>query len=104
MIGRDGQTAAAAAMDRGNNELSIALGKGARTWEEVKEGAQEVIGRSDRSGNGGNGGAVWLGESEWKNHPKDERTGKEKPPSGWNWPNIDWINGRVRNRVPYKYP
>jgi hypothetical protein len=35
---------------------------------------------------------------------QDEKTGKEKPPSGWNWPNIDWIGGRVPNTVPYHYP
>ncbi|MGH6898279.1 MAG: hypothetical protein ACREJ5_17305, partial [Geminicoccaceae bacterium] len=90
-------------MDRGNNELSIALGKRARTWEEVKQGAQEIIDRSDRSGNGADGGAVWLPEPEWSNHPKDRITG-ELPPEGWNWPNIDWINGRVPNPVPYEYP
>ena len=101
MIGRDEQTPEAAAMDRHQNELSIALGMRARTWDEVKQGAQEIIDRSDRSGNGANGGAVWLPESEWKNHPKEEKTGKEKPPSGWNWPNIDWSNGRVPNPMPY---
>jgi hypothetical protein len=104
MIGRDGQTPEAAAMDRRNNELSIALGRRARTWEEVKQRAQAIIDRSDRSGNGADGGAVWLTQSEWKNHPKDERTGKEKPPSGSNWPDVDWINGRVPNPVRYEYP
>jgi hypothetical protein len=35
MIGRDAQTPEAAAMDRHQNELSIALGRRARTWDEV---------------------------------------------------------------------
>jgi hypothetical protein len=60
--------------------------------------------RSDRSGNGTNGGAVWLPEAQWSNHPKDRQTGKELPPSQWNWPNVDWIKGRVPNPVPYEYP
>jgi hypothetical protein len=104
MIARDGQTPEAAAMDGHNNELSIELGKRARTWDEVKQGAQEIIDRSDRSGNGANGGAVWLRELEWSNHPKDRITGEELSPEGWNWPDIDWINGQVPNPVSYKYP
>jgi hypothetical protein len=40
-IGRDGQTPEAAAMDRHDNELAIALGERARTWNEVKQGAQD---------------------------------------------------------------
>jgi hypothetical protein len=46
---------------------------------------------------------VWLPQSEWSNHPKD-KTGKERPPSEWNWPRTDWINGQVPNPRPYKYP
>jgi hypothetical protein len=82
MIGRHGQTPEAAAMDGHNNELSIALGKRARTWDEVKQGAQEIIDRSDRSGKGAEGGAVWLPQPEWSNHPKDTITGEELPPEG----------------------
>jgi hypothetical protein len=103
-VGRDGQTPEAAAMDRRNNELAIALGKRARIWAEVKEGAQVIIDRSDRSGNGVNGGAVWLERSAWSNHPKDRITGEELLSDVWNWPQTDWINGRVPNPVPYKYP
>jgi hypothetical protein len=50
------------------------------------------------------GGAVWLPKSEWTNNPKDRETGEELQPSGWNWPNTDWINGRVPNPVRYFYP
>jgi hypothetical protein len=51
-----------------------------------------------------NSGAVWLERSAWSNHPTDRITGEELPSDAWNWPQTDWINGRVPNPVPYKYP
>jgi hypothetical protein len=104
MIRRERQTPEATAMDRRNNALAIMLGKTARTWDEVKLGAQRIMDRSDPSGSGVDGGAAWLTPSLWKGHPKDEITGEELPPTDWNWPDIDWINGRVPNPVPYVYP
>src|SRR5919106_842999 len=104
MIRRERQSPEATAIDRHNNRLAIALGQTARTWDEVMQGAQEIMDRSDRSGSGAGGGAVWLPRSKWSNHPKNDRTGEELPPSDWNWPGTDWINGRVPNPVPYVCP
>jgi hypothetical protein len=104
LIGLDGQTPEAAAMDRGNNEPAIAIGKRARTWQQVVQGVRAFLEDSDRSGNAANGGAVWLPGSTWTNHPKDDLTNEELPPERWSWPEIDWINGRVEPRNPYRYP
>jgi hypothetical protein len=103
-IGLNSQSPAAAAMDRHNNELSIALGTPARTWEEVEQGAQEIIDRSDRSGNGAGGGAMWLPESEWRSHPVNTETKKEKSAEEWNWPATNWKDGTVDSDPTYRYP
>lgn len=62
-----------------------------------------MIDNSDRSGNGTNGGAVWLLESMWKSHPIDTTTGKAKSPEQWNWPAIDWEGGFVDSDPNYRY-
>jgi hypothetical protein len=84
-------------MDRHNNELGIALGKDARTWNDVIKGARTVLDRSDRSGAGGDGQAAWLPASKWKKNPVD-RAGKPLPIK---WPQIDWSD--VED-LPYDYP
>jgi len=88
-------------MDRHNNEIGLAIGKNAETWEDVKAEAQRIIDSSARDGSGSGGGAVWRPDSDWKGNPKDEQ-GNEIPNENTNWPNTDWINGRVEE--PYDYP
>lgn len=103
-IGLDAQSPAAAAMDRHNNEIAVAIGSAARSWDHVREAARDVMNRSDRSGSGTSGGAVWLPQSIWESHPIDTTTGKEKPPEEWNWPAIDWEGGIVDSDPNYVYP
>jgi hypothetical protein len=103
LIGLEGQTPEAAAMDRHNHEPAIAIGRRARTFDDVVQDAQEFMDQSDRSGRGNNDSAMWLSPSKWSNHPKD-KSGKELPRESWNWPETDWINGRVPLDPPYEYP
>jgi hypothetical protein len=103
-IGLDAQSPAAAAMDRYNNEIAIRIGRTARTWEDARQAAREVMDSSDRSGNGADGGVVWLPESEWKSHPVDTEAGREKSPAEWNWPATNWEDGTVDSDPTYRYP
>ena len=57
---RGGQSPDAEAMDRHNNELGIAIGKQALSWNDVIKSARTVFDRSDRSGMGGNNQARWM--------------------------------------------
>ena len=82
-------------MDRHNNALAVEIGQSARTWNDVEQGARDVVEGS--SGDGFDGGAVWLPESQWSSHPKDPETGEELLPENWNWPEIDWEGGSVES-------
>ncbi len=66
-------------MDLYNNDIGIAIGKDARTWEEVVGRAREAMDGSARDGSGANGGAQWLPPDQWKGNAG--RT---------NWPNTEW--------------
>ncbi|MGH6917406.1 MAG: DUF6973 domain-containing protein, partial [Geminicoccaceae bacterium] len=101
-VGLGSQSPAAAAMDRHNNVLAVEIGRTARTWNDVEQGARGVVQGS--SGDGSDGGAVWLPESQWSSHPKDPTTGEELPPENWDWPEIDWEGGSVESNPLYRYP
>ncbi len=72
----------ARAMDRNNNEIGIAIGRRAKTWDDVVRAAREVIDASPRDGHGGPGRARWMHPDSW-----------DKDPPRPNWPAIDWHRG-----------
>jgi hypothetical protein len=102
LAGGDPQSVDAEAMDRHNNELGIAIGREANSWPEVIRGAQGVMDRSDRGGDGRDGGAVWLPESQWHKNPLNDQDGSPLARSDWNWPVTDWEHGQKSE--PYSYP
>lgn len=75
----DGQTSAAEAMDRANNEVGIDIGRNATSWEDVVSRARNEF--SDY------GRATWLPPSEWRVNPTDAN-GNRIPTgdSRLNWP------------------
>ncbi len=81
-----GASAAVRAMDLHNNETGIAIGRQARSWDDVIRASRKVIEDSPKDGAGGPGTARWLPQGDWKNEPRSVR----------NWPEIDW----ERNRDP----
>lgn len=94
------QSPEAEAMDRYNNEIGIGIGRAAKSWSDVISRSQEVMDQSHRSGDGRNGGAQWLPESEWHKNPINEKTNQPAP---WNWPQTDWTGGEVREKYDYPF-
>ena len=73
-------------MDLHNNEVGIAIGQRARSWDEVVRMARAAIENAPRAGSGGADVPVWRPFEEWRD-PADRRA---------RWPTI----GRARNQAP----
>jgi hypothetical protein len=94
---KNAQSMRETAMDKHNNDLGIALGREARSWEDVIQRSRRLIDES--VGNpGAAGAATWLPEHEWSGNPMDD-SGKVKLRP--NWSPIDWS---YRQRSDYIYP
>ncbi len=110
----DRQAPDAAAMDRSNNEIGVALGAGARKWGDVVSAARRVLSGSARDGSGmwqqgirtddtlAPVAARWLAEERWTKNPtfearapvgihpphariRDPRAGQEMAATMTNW-------------------
>ena len=91
----------ATVMDIGNNEIGIAIGQQAKTWDEIKKIAKERIVNSDGTGKLPED-PIWLSQDEWRKNPIDDRTGKEKvtPPKN-QWHDLE---GKLKKPEEEKYP
>lgn len=89
-----GQTSAAEAMDRINNEIGVDLGGNAESWRDVVSRSRNEFSEFGR--------ANWLPASQWGGNPQDEN-GNRIPmgDSRLNWP-ISWpANGKPYSNVDY---
>lgn len=86
-----GQADPSRQMDEHNNEIGIRIGKDARTFDEVIEGARRAIDHGAREGGSGRDGtAVWLSRDQW--HDPNLRN---------NWP-PNWTRVEPATK-PYNY-
>lgn len=86
----DRQSAGEREMDSHNNDIGIAIGQDARTFDEIRERARAKIDAGVREqGSGANDTPKWPPSSEWKNTPDNP-----------NWP-PDW--SRAEPATGYEY-
>ncbi len=89
-----GQSPAAEAMDKRNNEIGVELGRGASSWNDVVSRARGEFSDTGR--------ATWLPPSQWKLNPLDGSN--NRIPTGdprLNWP-VRWpVDGKPFPQVNY---